>query len=500
MKTVQRDALPESLQPWLDPSHSLPEPARFWPTGFRRPWWTVPIILLTVTIPYLLLQAYLSGKAGLAYTTTMLVMSCLPLLFGSLIALRRWLPATRARWLRKKRRWRDGVYLLQDSLLYVRGKTVTIIKRNRLRALRTKENADQINKNEKRKGKHRPSPAIGYQDDQGKQAFLTIDEDRDVWWSSIADRWDDWRRTGKPPTSVEPITTRAVLEKWLPNIIYLHLLYLAVVLAGVILFIVSAELVDPDTAFWVNGGVAMIMMFGFIGIALKLHKPLRRWFPNLNLSYDHGGGYGILLGFFTLGSVLFVGGQGNVWWQTAFAERLSEVSLAEAIRYKGEKVMLGLRDATVGQGNFGVEYGAYQPQVFNHAERRSEPGPYHYIARLVSANSPETCLYLGGVEDDPLINIERRSSAVRLLTAATYYREPLRLHRSDSKAWQHAINNLEDGDTRSCQNMVVEPITDPDALAGKERRQLWWVILLLQLVPLVMLFIWGGFKRERRWL
>jgi len=85
MKTVQRDALPESLQPWLDASQSLSEPSRFWPTGFRRPWWAVPITVLTTTIPYLLLQAYLSGKTSPAYTASMLALFCPPLLFGSFI-------------------------------------------------------------------------------------------------------------------------------------------------------------------------------------------------------------------------------------------------------------------------------------------------------------------------------------------------------------------------------------------------------------------------------
>ncbi|MBK5967493.1 hypothetical protein CCR91_01535 [Thiorhodovibrio winogradskyi] len=450
---------------------------------------------------YPVLRAYLLGKASPAYTAAMLVMLSLPLLVGSLIALRRWLPATRARWLREKGRWRDGVYLLEDRLLYVRGETATIIKRSRLRALRTKQDADRFNKDGKREGKHRLLPAIGYQDDRGKQAYLAIDENRDIWWSSIAERWDDWRRTGKPPSAVEPQTTRAAIKQWLPNIIYLQLLYLTVVLAGVILFIFLADWIDPDTAFIVNGGVALIMMLGFIGIAFKLHKPLRRWFPKLNLSYEHGGGYGVLLGFFTMGSVLFVGAQGNVWWQTAFAERLPEVFLAEAMRYKGENVMLGLRDARVDQGKFGVEYGAYQPWIFSAAERESNRGPYHYVARLVSTRSPETCLYVAAVEDDPLIKTERRSSAERLLTTAPYYREPLGLGRTEkARAWQHALDDLEGSETRRCQNMMVEPIADPDALAAKDWRQLWWVILLLQLLPLVMLSIWAGFKRENRWL
>jgi hypothetical protein len=50
MKTVQRDRLPKSFWPWLDPNHGLPEPSRFWPTGFDRARWTLPIVLLTVII------------------------------------------------------------------------------------------------------------------------------------------------------------------------------------------------------------------------------------------------------------------------------------------------------------------------------------------------------------------------------------------------------------------------------------------------------------------
>ncbi|NEX23619.1 hypothetical protein G3480_25650 [Thiorhodococcus mannitoliphagus] len=367
--------------------------------------------------------------------------------------------------------------------------------------MRTKRNADQINKREKRDGKHRLRPAIGYKDDRGEQAFLVIDENRERWWSLLSARWDDWRRTGKPPTAVEPTPAREVLDKWLPNILFLQLLYLTTVLAGVALFVVLADLIDPETAFVVNAVIALVMMFGFIGAAFGLHKPLRPWFPNLNLSFDRGGDYGVLLGFFTLFSVLFVGSQGSVWWKTAFADRLPEVFLAEAIGYKGENVMLGLRDVRVAQGSFGVEYGAYQPRVYNHAERRSETGRCHYVARLVSTRSPETCLYLGAVEDDPQTQTKRRSSAERLLTLGPYYREPLDLGRTGTaSAFKKALDDLEGSETRRCRNMIVEPIADPDALAGEEWRELWWIILALQLSPLVLLLIWAWFKWENRWL
>jgi hypothetical protein len=499
--TAQRDSLPESFELWLDPDRALPEPSRFWPTGFGRPWWTGPIVLLTVIITYALVQTFMSDKADLDYLAVMFVAACLPLFVASAIALRRWIPATRARWLRRKGRWRDGVYLLSDSLLYVRGNSVTIIERGRLSALRTKQDADQINKREKRDGKHRLRPAIGYRDDRGEQAFLTIDENRELWWSLLADRWGDWRRTGKPLRAVEPTQAREALDKWLPNILFLQLLYLTTVLAGVVLFIVFADLIDPDTAFIVNAGIALVMMFGFLGAAFALRKPLHPWFPNLNFSFDRGGGYGVLLGFFTMWSVLFIGSQGNVWWKTAFADRLPDVSLSEAIGYQGENVMLGLRDVRVEQGRFGVEYGAYQPRVYNHAERRSETGRYHYVARLVSTRSPETCLYLSAVEDDPLIKTERRSSAERLLTLAPYYREPLDLGRTETaSAFKKAVDDLEGGEIRRCWNMIVEPIADPDALAGEEWRKLWWIILALQLSPLVLLSIWAWFKWENRWL
>ncbi|WP_201067832.1 MULTISPECIES: hypothetical protein [Thiorhodovibrio] len=508
---AQRDSLPESFESWLDPDRALPEPSRFWPTDFGRPWWTGPIVLLTVIITYALVQTDVSDKADLDYLAVMFVAACLPLFAASAIALRRWIPATRARWLRKKGRWRDGLHLLSDSLLYVRGNSVTIIERGRLSALRTKQDADQINKREKRDGKHRLRPAIGYRDDRGEQAFLVIDENRELWWSLLAARWDDWRRTGKPPRAVEPTQARKVLAKWLPNIIYLQLLYIVMVLLGVMLFLILADFVDPNTAFIVNAGLGVSMMiFGFIGAAIALQKPLRRWFPNLNVE-NYGSGYAGLLGAFTMVSVLYVGSQGNAWWQTAFADRIPDINLAEAIQYKGENFMLGLRDVRVAQGSFGVDYGAYQPEVYNHSSRRSETGRYHYVARLVSTRSPETCVYLGAVENDPRIKTKRRSSAERLLTLAPYYREPLDLGPLDlgsldlgrtdtASAFKKALDDLEGGEIRRCRNMLLEPIADPDALAGEELRKLWWVILALQLSPLVLLSIWTWFKWENRWL
>ena len=495
LRDTPRDALPDTLRRWCNPDVPLAEPSRYFPGGFARPWWAPPCALLAVFWNLAIIRQYLLEAGNVAMFAATFALLGLPLLIFAVLGLRRWWPATRARGRHRKGRWRDGVFLLDEGLLVVSGASATFVPRQRVRALRSHADAQALNRKEKREGQHRVRPGIFFEDSDGAHAFVRIDEPREIWWSLLAARWSTWKQDGSAPDALPaPVTAGAALRDWLPNLAYLQGLYLLVTVLGLGLFHLLASLLGADAGFMLSFVLGLALMFGFIGLAFVLLKGLKRRWPELpvSLAYEHGGGYAVLLGFCAFGSLVVIGGQSALWWQTAFAARLTDVRVADAPAYRGQNVLLGLSDAVIEARR----YGAYQPLIHSADHRRSERGNYLYVTRLTSTDASAPCLYLGAAGS----KVHRRSEAQRLLVPATFYREPLRLASpADADDWARAVDDLE-GDGPRCTLMIVEGIDNPDALAAEEWRGIWRYLLLFQVLPLVMLLAWAFFKREQRWL
>lgn len=266
-----------------------------------------------------------------------------------------------------------------------------------------------------------------------------------------------------------------------PNILFLHVLYVIVCIAVISLSVLVSRYYDAGTGFVVACGIGILMMFAFPLLANYTAPIGHKLWSKIaaDISFERGGGYAVLLGIAAVIFIIVVSGYASEWWAVKSAKRLADVRLSEAIHYREQNVMLGLRDAKLPDSR---TYGAYKDRVCND-KGKSCKDIWLYVTELTSNESISSCVFLG---------ISSKKNFMRFppgFKVSPFYYE-LGILTSTPSEWGNAVANW-DTQNRCKSYMIVESIDNPAHLVSEKWTTAWLLTAVFTFVPLIVFIIWS---------